>query len=86
MLLVNETGLGVVLDAVVFEAAVATDFDQALVEEEGAPVSSPPPAAVVVDEAPGGGMIGIAEAMGVENVRAEEEGGVRKKTGEGREK
>lgn len=49
--------LGVVLEAEVFAGPVAVDFDQALVEEE-AFVSSP-----LAAVAPGGGMIGIAEAM-----------------------
>lgn len=48
----------------VFVGPVAVDFCQALVEEEEAFVSSP--AAVAV---PGGGMIGIAEAMVINNVQ-----------------
>jgi hypothetical protein len=47
----------VVLEAVDFAGPVAVDFDQALVEEE-AFVSSPEAAVT-----PGGGIIGIAEAM-----------------------
>lgn len=74
--------LGVVLEAVVFAGPVAVDFCQALVEEEEAFVSSP--AAVA---APGGGMIGIAEAMVINNVQ-EARKSVQKrqrKVGKGRE-
>ena len=65
--------MGVVLEAVVLAGTVAVDFCQALVEEEEAFVSSP--AAVA---APGGGMIGIAEAMVINNAQEAKEKCVKK--------